>query len=64
MNRFVKSLLRILICVPVEGAGHNDLIGILGLCEYKKFLLGVAGWSLPKKMMADKRSAQCLQADA
>lgn len=43
MNRFVKSLLRILICVPVEGAGHNDLIGILGLCEYKKFLLGVAG---------------------
>ena len=43
MNRFVKSLLRILICVPVEGSDHNDLIGILGLCEYKKFLLGVAG---------------------
>ena len=48
MNRFVKSLLRILICVPVEGADHNDLIGMLGLCEYKKFLLGCGFFVEPK----------------
>ena len=34
MNRFVKSLLRILICVPVEGADHNDLVAVLGLDAY------------------------------
>ena len=28
--------------VPVEGADHNDLIGVLGLYEYKKLLLGIA----------------------
>ena len=28
--------------VPVEGADHNDLIGVLGLYEYKKLLLKMA----------------------
>ena len=27
---------------PVEGADHNDLIGVLGLYEYKKLLLKMA----------------------
>ena len=27
------------IFVPVEGADHNDLIGVLGLYEYKRLLL-------------------------
>ena len=28
--------------VPVEGADHNDLIGVLGLYEYKNLLLKMA----------------------
>ena len=28
--------------VPVEGADDNDLIGVLGLHEYKKLLLKMA----------------------
>ena len=28
--------------VPVEGADHNDLIGVLGLYEYKQLLLKMA----------------------
>ena len=28
--------------VPVTGADHNDLIGVLGLYEYKKLLLKMA----------------------
>ena len=42
MSRLLKSVLRILICVPVEGADHNDLIGVLGLYEYKRLLLKMA----------------------
>ena len=42
MNWLLKSVLRILICVPVEGADHNDLIGVLGLYEYKRLLLEMA----------------------